>query len=291
MAENQEDNGGPAAPVTLRRSRMASAGAQSACFSRSTDESWTAVPAAVRAGAVLPAPWEELFGPLRRGTVDDLVVVGQIGQSLDGRIATASGHSHYINGPDGLAHLHRLRAIVDAVVIGIGTVLADDPQLTVRRVSGPHPARVVIDPRGRLPASARVLAADGADRLVVTNEGTSLRLPPGVECLALPAENGHIAPAAMLGCLAARGFRRIMIEGGAQTISRFLAAGCLDRLHVMVAPLILGAGAAAFALDPVDRCDQGLRPPMQAHRLGDDTLFDCDLSAQRSPIGRAKKST
>ena len=71
----------------------------------------------------MPEPWEELFGPLRRGMVDDLVVVGQIGQSLDGRIATASGHSHYINGLDGLAHLHRLRALVDAVVIGIGTAL------------------------------------------------------------------------------------------------------------------------------------------------------------------------
>ena len=76
-----------------------------------------------------------------------MIVVGQIGQSLDGRIATPKGHSHYVNGDDGLAHLHRLRALVDAVVVGIGTVLADDPQLTVRRVSGPHPARVVIDPQ------------------------------------------------------------------------------------------------------------------------------------------------
>ncbi len=79
--------------------------------------------------------------------MDDLVVVGQIGQSLDGRIATESGHSKYINGPAGLAHLHRLRALVDGIVIGVGTAIADDPQLTVRRVSGPHPARVVIDPK------------------------------------------------------------------------------------------------------------------------------------------------
>ena len=99
-------------------------------------DSWTAVPEAFRALTPLPAPWEELFGPLRAGAADGLVVVGQIGQSLDGRVATASGHSHYINGPAGLAHLHRLRALVDAVVIGMGTALADDPQLTVRRVSG-----------------------------------------------------------------------------------------------------------------------------------------------------------
>src|SRR5215471_15173199 len=116
-------------------------------------ETLTAIRAGRRNGA---SKWEEIFGPLRAGRVDDLVVVGQIGQSLDGRAATATGHSHYINGSDGLDHLHRLRAIVDAVVVGVGTALADDPLLTVRRVAGPHPARVVVDPRGRLHASARL---------------------------------------------------------------------------------------------------------------------------------------
>ena len=122
----------------------------------------------------LAAPWGEIFEPLRAGTVDEMVVVGQIGQSLDGRIATATGHSKYINGPAGLDHLHRLRSLVDAVVIGVGTALADDPQLTVRRVAGPHPARVVVDPNGRLPASARVFAKDGVRRLLVTAEGTTM---------------------------------------------------------------------------------------------------------------------
>ena len=105
--------------------------------------SWAGVPEAFRASTQpLPEPWEGLFGPLRQGQPDEMVVVGQIGQSLDGRVATETGHSHYINGPEALAHLHRLRALVDAVVIGIGTALADDPQLTVRRVPGPPPARV-----------------------------------------------------------------------------------------------------------------------------------------------------
>ena len=77
-------------------------------------DSWQIVPRKFRASTVgpLPSPWEEIFGPLREGTVDSLVVVGQIGQSLDGHTATVSGHSHYINGPAGLAHLHRLRALV-----------------------------------------------------------------------------------------------------------------------------------------------------------------------------------
>lgn len=253
---------------------------------------WTRVPDLFRATATaLPSPWCDLFEPLRTGTVDELVVVGQIGQSIDGRVATENGHSHYINGPEGLAHLHRLRALVDAVVVGIGTALADDPQLTVRRVAGPHPARVVIDPRGRLPACARLLADDGIRRLVVTAEGAPSACPGGVELIALPAVSGSIAPAAILAALAARGFRRILIEGGAHTVSRFLAAHCLDRLHVVVAPLILGSGPAGIALAPVARVEEGLRPPTRAHLLGDEVLWDCDLSAQRMPVGRAKMST
>ena len=150
-------------------------------------DSWAAVPELFRSGAVpLPAPWEAVFGPLRAGKADEMVVVGQLGQSLDGRVAAPTGHSHYINGPAGLAHLHRLRALVDAVVIGIGTALADDPQLTVRRVSGPHPVRVVIDPSGRLPASARLLANDGVRRIVLSGSGVRPPLPQGIEIVGLP---------------------------------------------------------------------------------------------------------
>jgi len=215
-------------------------------------------------------------------------VIGQIGQSLDGRVATQSGHSHYINGPAGLAHLHRLRALVDVVVIGVGTALADDPQLTVRHVSGPQPARVVIDPGGRLPAGARLLAADGVRRLVVT--GTGAPPPLDIETIGLPKTGGQIAPAAILLALAERGFRRILIEGGADTVSRFLAAKCLDRLHVIVAPIILGSGRASLSLPPIVRADEALRAPIRIHQLDDEVLFDCDLSAQRVPVGRTNKS-
>ena len=239
----------------------------------------------------LPRAWADVFGPLRKGTVDDLVIVGQIGQSLDGRIATESGHSKYINGPGGLVHLHRLRALVDAVVVGVGTAIADDPQLTVRRVAGPHPVRVVIDPKGRLGAGARLFADNGVRRLLITAQGSRCAPPPGVEIIALPAADGNIAPSAILAALAGRGMRRMLIEGGADTVSRFLAAGCLDRLHVMVAPIILGSGGPGLILPSLERADQALRMPIRVHKIEDDVLFDCDLSAQRVAIGVAKKST
>src|SRR5215470_8789505 len=131
---------------------------------------WTEVPRLLRSGRSLREPWESLFGPLRATPSGRPMVVGQIGQSLDGRIATPSGHSCYINGPEGIAHLHRLRALVDAVVVGAGTVRADDPQLTVRCVTGPNPVRVVIDPRGTLPAQSRAFIRDGVHRIVITRE-------------------------------------------------------------------------------------------------------------------------
>jgi len=239
----------------------------------------------------LPQPWGEIFGPLQHSTVDGIVVIGQIGQSLDGRIATESGHSKYINGPAGLDHLHRLRALVDAVVIGVGTAIADDPQLTVRRVAGRHPARVVIDPRGRLGNHAQVFSEDGVARLLMVAEGTQVAPPRGVEIVPLPGPDGRLRPTDILAALTARGMRRVLIEGGADTVSRFLASGCLDRLHVVVAPIILGAGRPGIVLPPIERADQALRVPVRTHRIDDEVLFDCDLSAQRTAIGTASKST
>jgi len=255
-------------------------------------QSWDNIPSLFRSGNnSLPDPWQELFGPLQTLGKEGTVVVGQIGQSLDGRIATPSGHSHYINGDDGLAHLHRLRALMDAVVVGIGTVIADDPQLTVRRVTGPNPARVVIDPRGKIPRSARVLADDGVHRIVITSMDNRPDLPPGVELLPVQPIAGSLPPHAIVDALRNLGFLRILIEGGANTVSRFLSAGCLDRLHIVVAPVVIGSGPTGLSLAPIEKMDQALRLSTRTHSLGSDILFDCNLSAQRISGGAAKKST
>src|SRR5262249_56463698 len=110
---------------------------------------------------------------------------------------------------------------------------AADPQSRVGRAAGPSKARVILDPNGRPPSGARALGPDGIRRLVVTAAGTPIKLPAAVEVVALAAEAGRLAPASILAALAARGFRRVLIEGGADTVSRFLAARCLDRLHVL----------------------------------------------------------
>ncbi len=228
-------------------------------------------------------PWPALiFDPLHQLSDDNMMVIGQIGQTIDGRIATVTGQSKYINGPAGLLHLHRLRAIVDAVIVGVGTVIADDPQLTVRLAKGAHPARVVIDPNHRLHPDLKIFNDDGVRRVVITKQGHAYPAADGIEILYLPTEeDGRISPATILQNLAAIGLRRILIEGGADTVSRFMHAGCLDRLHVIVAPIIMGSGRASFCLPAIEHMDQAHRLAVHAHKLDNELLFDCDLAALR----------
>jgi diaminohydroxyphosphoribosylaminopyrimidine deaminase / 5-amino-6-(5-phosphoribosylamino)uracil reductase len=222
----------------------------------------------------------ECYAGIVAASLDGPLVIAQIGQSLDGRIATLSGHSHYINGPKALDHLHRLRALVDAVIVGASTAVLDDPSLCTRRVEGPDPVRVVIDPTGRVPSTSKILSDGGARCLVVTKPGVGDVGGDGNERLELAGEGVDLAPLDVLGALRERGLNTILVEGGAHTISRFLAAGAIDRLHVLVAPLILGSGRPGLALPTIERVDQGYRPATRIHQLGGDVLFDCDLRRQ-----------
>lgn len=217
------------------------------------------------------------YEPLAAAMEREGFVVAQLGQSLDGRIATEDGHSHYINGPESLDHLHRLRALVDAVIVGAGTVAQDDPQLTTRRVRGPNPVRVVIDPTLRLDRSLRVFDA-AAPTLSVIAAGTVPEPAVPVDTLvAVGVVTGCLPPAMILAALAERGLRSFLVEGGATTVSAFIAAGVVDRLQVMVAPLILGSGRHGLQLPRIARVEEGLRPRLAVHRFGDDVLFDCFL--------------
>jgi diaminohydroxyphosphoribosylaminopyrimidine deaminase / 5-amino-6-(5-phosphoribosylamino)uracil reductase len=212
------------------------------------------------------------------------LAVGQLGQSLDGRIATESGHSQYINGPVALAHLHRLRALVDAVVIGANTACADCPQLTVRHVTGPNPVRVIIDPRGRVPTQGPLFDAEGDPPRVLQIIGPQASPEPApghVERLKLATNERGFAPDAVLASLAERGLHRILIEGGAETISRFIHAKALDRLHLLIAPLIIGSGRNGLNLPVIERLDEARRPRIRSFSLDDELLVDVDLRVSK----------
>ena len=227
-----------------------------------------------------------LYGPLARRDPGPLTVA-QIGQSLDGRIATVTGDARDVSGPGGLAHLHRMRALVDGVVIGVRTALHDQPRLTVRHCTGTNPARIVIDPGGRLPNDAQVLAANGARRIVV--QGVATPRPEGVEVIQLHPEGEMLPPARILEALRAAGLGALLIEGGGITIARFLEAGLLGQLHVAIAPLLIGDGPQGLTLPNPSRTLAGARrPDTRAYSLGSDVVFDCALGdramAARLPL-------
>ena len=225
------------------------------------------------------APASDVLAPLVGADPNKPYVIAQLGQSLDGRIATPTGASRWINGHAALDHLHRLRASVDAVVIGVGTALADDPLLTVRRVAGRQPARVVIDPHGRLHAGARCFAVDGVRCLVVSARATTPHAD--IETVVVPLQGRFMTPQSIVEALSARGLNKILIEGGATTVSAFVDAGVLDRLHVLVAPIVLGSGTVGLTLAPIAGLDGARRPGVKVHILDDgDVLFDCDMKPQ-----------
>lgn len=218
-----------------------------------------------------------VYAPLIARMVAGPLTIAQVGQSLDGRIATESGHSHYINGEGGLDHLHRLRALADAVVVGATTVILDDPRLTTRRVAGPNPVRVIVDPSGRVPLGRRAFDA-AAPTLLLRASHLAMTSPDRVDgpiVVPIAAEQGLLPPRRILRTLHERGLFTVLIEGGGTTISTFLRAGAVDRLHVVVAPMLIGPGRAAFQWPAIDRLQQALRLSMTAHPLGGDVLFDC----------------
>ncbi|MEO0325633.1 MAG: dihydrofolate reductase family protein [Myxococcota bacterium] len=211
-----------------------------------------------------------LLAPVALAPPDQPFVVAQLAQSLDGYIATEDGASRSLSGAANLDHLHRLRALVDVVVVGRRTATRDDPRLTVRRVDGPHPARAVLDPSGRVAASARLFAADGA-RCLRLGAGTG---PAHVEHVRVSRD-----PQDVRSALARAGLRRILVEGGGETVSAFVEAGAVDRLHLAVAPFFFGAGRRGLALPAARSVAGAHRPRLRRFAMDPDVLYECAFAA------------
>jgi diaminohydroxyphosphoribosylaminopyrimidine deaminase/5-amino-6-(5-phosphoribosylamino)uracil reductase len=226
----------------------------------------------------------DLYLPLLPTDPDGTVAIAHLGQSLDGSIATGRGDSCFVNGPENIRHLHRLRALCDAVLVGAETVAADDPRLTTRLVRGDNPVRVVLDPRRRLAADRRLFQDGAAPTLLVCAEGLAGSGPLGrAETIGIPAANGRLCLAILVERLHGLGLRRLFVEGGGVTVSAFLDAGLLDRLHLTLSPLLIGEGRRGLSLPPAASLGECLRPPCRIFRMGGDILFDCQPRLTRTP--------
>jgi len=258
-------------------------------------------PTALRQGGAqgwqLEAGWDDaartlfdLFKPLLdapRGGARPWVLA-QLGQSLDGCIATRSGESAFVSGPECLQHLHRLRAWCDAVIVGAGTVAADNPRLTTRLVPGPSPTRVLLDPALGLAGHvqrAQVFVDAAAPTLWLCDSRWAARaasLAGADRVIGVPGlrrDDGAPALAAACAALAERGFRRLFVEGGGITVSRFLSQRQLDRLHLGVAPVLIGDGRRGLHFAGAPRLADCARPRCHVYPMGVDRLWDLDLRA------------
>jgi diaminohydroxyphosphoribosylaminopyrimidine deaminase/5-amino-6-(5-phosphoribosylamino)uracil reductase len=219
------------------------------------------------------------------------LVTLKLASSLDGRIAARGGDARWITGPAARRRAHELRDVHDAVLVGAGTVRADDPALTCRIRGGHDPVRVILaGPELHLPAHARVLDVATAPTWVVTTAGApASRLRSlcarGVEVVSVPGRGGTVPAGGLLRALAARGITSILVEGGARVAADLLRAGLVDRVVWFLAPSLVGAdGVPAIAALGVDRARDALRLiDVQVVPLGDDVMLTASV---RGPSGR-----
>lgn len=219
------------------------------------------------------------YGPLV--AAGSPLVIAQLGQSLDGFIASRTGDANFVTGPQDREHLHRLRALVDAVLVGAGTVTADDCRLTVRDVPGGHPTRVVLDPQARVPPSSRVLADPEAPTLWLVGSSATIpsALPPHVEVVRLSgagagAGDGDADPAQVVELLRERGLGRLLVEGGGRVVSSFLAAREIDRLYLTTAPLLIGDGVPGVRFEGTDSLAGAVKGRSRRWLLGEDVCTE-----------------
>lgn len=206
-------------------------------------------------------------------------VILKLAQTLDGKIATSEGRSRYITSLKSRRRVHWLRSGVDAVMVGVGTVLQDDPQLTVRHIRGRNPLRIVLDSRGRTPPQAKVISSDGKAVIMTTSQA-----PPswreemerrGTEVWEVPSSgDGRIDLREAMRVVGAKGTTSLMIEGGRGVFTSFLKADIADKLLVFLSPKVMGEGIGGFGDLGVRELSSAYRfYNMKVQRMGEDFLI------------------
>ncbi|MFC1965125.1 bifunctional diaminohydroxyphosphoribosylaminopyrimidine deaminase/5-amino-6-(5-phosphoribosylamino)uracil reductase RibD [Chloroflexota bacterium] len=215
------------------------------------------------------------------------LVTVKFAQTLDGRIATATGDSQWISSAESQRLAHKLRATNDAIMVGIGTILADDPQLTVRLVKGRNPSRIILDSRSRIPLDSKIVRSQGAAPTIIATtsradkEKLSRLREMGIEVLVTREdEAGEIDLCHLFRTLGQRGISSVLVEGGAGVITSLLRRNLADKLVIIIAPKIMGKGTEAVGELNITDVNQALKLTFRkTYRMGEDLIIEARLES------------
>ena len=198
--------------------------------------------------------------------------IGQIGQSLDGKIALLNGNSHYINDKNSISYLHSLRSICDAVVVGVNTIRKDDPLLTTRAIKGPNPQRIIIDPSLKLTNKYKVFK-DGMPNIIFTHSKLNKKFN-NTQIYKLPERNFTNLIYQNINRL---GYKFVLVEGGSKTISKFLENRLLNIMQFIIAPTIIGSGINSINIEPITNLKNVIRTKNNIFKFGKEIIVSLEF--------------
>ena len=198
--------------------------------------------------------------------------IGQIGQSLDGKIALLNGNSHYINDKNSISYLHSLRSICDAVVVGVNTIRKDDPLLTTRAIKGPNPQRIIIDPSLKLTNKYQVFK-DGMPNIIFTHSKINKKFN-NTQIYKLTERNFTNLIYQNINRL---GYKLVLVEGGSKTISKFLENKLLNIMQFIIAPTIIGSGINSINIEPITNLKNVIRTKNNIFKFGKEIIVSLEF--------------
>jgi len=202
------------------------------------------------------------------------LVIAQIGQSIDGRIALNNGNSHYINNPKSIIYLHCLRSISDAIIVGSNTIKKDDPLLTTRKIKGTNPKRIIIDGSLSLNNKYKIFN-DGNENIIFTKSNKNIRLNNST-IIRLKEKNFTKNLVTQIKKLK---YKNILVEGGSKTISELINNKYIDILQFMIAPILIGSGINSLNLKEISNLNKAIRPKHNFNELENEIIVNLFLNS------------
>ena len=202
------------------------------------------------------------------------LVIAQVGQSIDGRIALNNGNSHYINNPKSIIYLHCLRSISDAIIVGSNTIKKDDPLLTTRKIKGTNPKRIIIDGSLSLNNKYKIFN-DGNENIIFTKSNKNIRLNNST-IIRLKEKNFTKNFITQIKKLK---YKNILVEGGSKTISELINNKYIDILQFMIAPILIGSGINSLNLKEISNLNKAIRPKHNFNELENEIIVNLFLNS------------